>query len=170
MPCCSPRCLKQTSAPIARSTRSASCARSPWRRQSFPFGLTLLGEAIVVWIRTGGATGVLNPPATAGAKPRQPDRARFADVIAPLEPASFHETDGQTSTALQSPGPAPEAVPAGRPAILRDDVDLPRPRIDQPAGRPVSTATVARSVADALQRHHEDHHNRHHRDHKRERP
>jgi hypothetical protein len=31
----------------------------------FTFGLTLLGEAVVIWIRTGGATGLLNqPPAT----------------------------------------------------------------------------------------------------------
>ncbi len=26
------------------------------------FGLTLLGEAVVIWMRTGGATGLLNPP------------------------------------------------------------------------------------------------------------
>jgi hypothetical protein len=30
------------------------------------FGLTLLGEAVVIWLRTGGATGLLTPSAQAG--------------------------------------------------------------------------------------------------------
>jgi hypothetical protein len=36
----------------------------------FTFGLTLLGEAVVIWIRTGGATGLLNQPAAT----QQPQR------------------------------------------------------------------------------------------------
>jgi hypothetical protein len=45
------------------------------------FGLTLLGEAIVIWIRTGGATGLLNPPAATTAPPRRASPDRVADAI-----------------------------------------------------------------------------------------
>lgn len=44
------------------------------------FGLTLFGEAIVIWIRTGGATGLLNPSGATTAEPGQPTTNRFVDV------------------------------------------------------------------------------------------
>jgi hypothetical protein len=52
-------------------------------------GLTLLGEAVVIWMRTGGATGLLNPPRPTAAPARQPPTDRFVDPTPPAEsPAS----------------------------------------------------------------------------------
>jgi hypothetical protein len=58
------------------------------------FGLTLLGEAVVIWMRTGGATGLLNPPRAATPQSRQPRVDRSIDVSAPAEPSiSYHLAD-----------------------------------------------------------------------------
>jgi hypothetical protein len=52
------------------------------------FGLTLLGEVFVVWMRTGGTTGLLDPLRATTAQPCRPSTERFVDVTQPLEPST----------------------------------------------------------------------------------
>ncbi len=130
------------------------------------FGLTLFGEAIVVWMRTGRATGLLNPSRAITAQPPQPSTDRFVDVTPPLEPSTRYQTRDQANT----PTPSDEAVartaePVGRSASLHDGVEWLRRQIDQPGENGASSTTPARSLAEAIEHHHDRHHNHHHHDH-----
>jgi hypothetical protein len=127
------------------------------------FGLTLLGEAIVVWMRTAGTTGLVNPPRATAARPRQPSTDPFGDITPPLEPATTYQTGDPAHTPAPShQTPVPEAAPLGRSASLHDGVDWLRRQIDQPAENPAGNATPARSLADAIEHHHAHHHDHHH--------
>jgi hypothetical protein len=101
----------------------------------FTLGLTLLGEAVVLWMRSGGATTQLNSrPATSGQardarpvplRPRQPTAHRLDDTTSIAEPSSRYEIDD---------------------------------RADRPSQSLAGTAAVARSVVDAIAEHHGHHH------------
>jgi hypothetical protein len=97
------------------------------------FGLTLLGEAIVVWMRTGGATGLLNPPRATTAQPRQPSPDRFTDVSPPAEPSIRYQVDDQVNTPALSPrAVAPNDGPVSRSPSLHDGIGWLRQRINHP--------------------------------------
>jgi hypothetical protein len=127
------------------------------------FGLTLLGEAIVIWMRTGPSTGVLNPQRATTTDPRQPSTDRSVDVTPPLERSITYQTRDQANT----PAPSREAVsaeaePVSRSPGLHDGVDWLRRQVGQSEENPAGSATPARSVADAIERHHNEHHHHNH--------
>jgi hypothetical protein len=130
------------------------------------FGLTLLGEAIVVWMRTGGATGLLNPPRATTAQPRQPSPDRFIDVTVPAEPSISYQVDDQANTPARSPrAVAPNEGPVWRSATLHDAIDWLRQQIDQPEEKLASKTALSRGLADAIIEHHRNHHHDHNHDH-----
>jgi hypothetical protein len=87
-------------------------------------GLTLLGEAIVIWMRTGGATGLLDLSRAGTAQPRQPTTHRFIDETRPTEPFSRYQTDDQANTATPPREPVtPEFEPVGRSGNLADALE-----------------------------------------------
>jgi hypothetical protein len=108
----------------------------------FTLGLTLLGEALVLWMRSGGATALLNSQsATSG----QPKDAR-SDVAHGLQPTA------------DSFGDMPLAGPSMR-YEMNDQADRPaRPRAENPA----SWTTAGRGVGDAIAQHHSHHHDHKH--------
>lgn len=116
------------------------------------FGLTLLGEAIALSMRTSGATGLLTQSRGSAARARQPRADRFIDI-----------------TPSRASAPSPETAPARRSGNPRDGGERLGQLSDQSAENPASMSTSARSVVDALQRHHERHEerhqDRHHHDH-----
>jgi hypothetical protein len=127
------------------------------------FGLTLLGEAIVVWMRTGGATGLLNPPRATTAQPRQPSTDSFLDVSSPAEPSIRYQLDDQANTPAPSPSTvAPNDGPVSRSPSLHDGIDWLRQQIDQPGEKLASSTTPSRSLADAIEHHHNHHHHHKH--------
>ena len=129
------------------------------------FGLTLLGEAVVLKLRTSGTTGLLRPSRTTTSQPRQPRTGHFAGVTPPPATSSRYMTDSHATAPARSPEPAS----VWRPANSRDGFDQPARPIDQPTGNATTATTAAGSVADALQRHHarhkERHQDHHHHDH-----
>jgi hypothetical protein len=137
------------------------------------FGLTLLGEAIVVWMRTGGATGLLNPPRATAAQPRQPSPDRYIDVTSPAEPPIRYHVDDQANTPARSPrAVAPNDGPVWRSPSLHDGIDWLSRQIDQPGEKLASSTTLSRGLADAIEHrhnHHHDHKHEHDHGHRRER-
>jgi hypothetical protein len=134
------------------------------------FGLTLLGEAIVVWMRTGGATGLLSPSRATAVRPRQPSTERFVDVTPPPEPSTSYQTAAQPNTVVPSrEAVAPEAEPVGRSSSLHDGVEWLRRQVDQRGEDPASSTTPAWSLADAVEHHHNHHDHDHGHRHERER-
>ena len=124
------------------------------------FGLTLLGEAIVVWMRTGGATGLLTPSRATTAQPRQPTTDRSINLTPP-------STRYQTADQPNTPAPsrqvvAPEAEPVGRSPSLHDGVEWLRRQIDESEANTASTTAPAWTVAEAIEYHHNKHHHNHH--------
>jgi hypothetical protein len=76
------------------------------------FGLTLLGEAIVLWMRTGDATRLLTPPRVATAQSRQPSTGRSSnlhDGVDWLRRQIDQPTEKPTSSTTSSPSLA-EAI------------------------------------------------------------
>jgi hypothetical protein len=127
------------------------------------FGLTLLGEAVVIWMRTGGATALLNPSRAAAAPPRRPTASRVGDVVPPAQPSIRYQSDDQPHAPASSRGTGgPEAEPVGRAPSLRDGVDWLRRQIIQPGENAASSTTRPRSLADAVQQHHKHHHDHKH--------
>jgi len=131
------------------------------------FGLTLLGEAIVIWARTGGATGLLNPPRTSS--------DGLGRVTPPRGPSPRYQTNDQATTPVPSPAAvAAQDAPVWRPSSVHDGADWLRRQIDQPEEQPATSATpartsttAARSLADAAIEHHHNHHDHHRHDHER---
>jgi len=140
----------------------------------FTLGLTLLGEALVLWMRSGGATTHLNSrPATTGqaqdARPgppraRQPSSARFNDVIPAAEPSPRYEMDDQTDRPARSYAAVDQrGEPTWRAPNMQDGIDWLRRQVDQPGEKPASTTTPSRSLVDAIAQHHNRHHDHGHR-------
>ena len=79
------------------------------------FGLTLLGEAIVIWVRTQGATGLVNPPRV------RSDQGRdgFAHGTPPPAPSTRYQTDDRANATV----PSREAVAAGSTTAARTVAD-----------------------------------------------
>jgi hypothetical protein len=107
------------------------------------FGLTLLGEAVVLWMRTGGATGLLNPPRASTAQPRRSSTARSADVTPDLEPSPRY------TTADQANAPAPSRDEVGcddRSTSWQRTQRAARPR---PAASPILSSAITTVTATA---------------------
>jgi hypothetical protein len=136
----------------------------------FTLGLTLLAEAAVLWMRSGGATTLLNSrPATTGqAKdahpgPPQLSSARFNDVIPVAEPSARYQMDDQTDRpALAHAAVEQRGEPTWRSPNMQDGIDWLRRQVDQPVETPASTTTLSRSVVDAIAQHHDRHHDHGH--------
>jgi hypothetical protein len=131
------------------------------------FGLTMLSEAFVVWMRTGGTTGILNPLGATTPQPRRPSTERFVDATQPLELFTRYRTGDQANLPAPSrEAVAPEAEPVGWPPKLHDGADWLRRQIDQPRKKPASSSTTpVLSFADAIEHRHRRHHHSHSHNH-----
>jgi len=103
------------------------------------FGLTLLGEAIVIWARTGGATGLLNPPRASSSRGGD----GFGHGTPRPAPSTRYQTDGQANTSV----PSRETVAASSAAIR----------------------TMADAVIEHHHNHHDRHHDKHDHGHRHDR-
>lgn len=140
----------------------------------FTLGLTLLGEALVLLVRSGGAATLLSSPPVAGAWRADADLAgtsrpmagRFDDVDPRTQSAPGYDIDDAT----ERPAPVPVGVSsngetARRPGSVHDGVGRLRPEAGQPNAGSADVAAAARSLVDALAEHHSHHHDHRH-DHK----
>jgi hypothetical protein len=139
----------------------------------FTLGLTLLGEAVVLWMRSAGDVTLMNSgPATARhaqdarpgpPQPRRPSSARFNDVIPAAEPSTRYHMDDQTDRPARSHAAVEQTgEPTWRAPNMQDGIDWLRRQLDQPGEKPDGTTTLSRSLVDAIGQHRNRHHDRHH--------
>jgi hypothetical protein len=138
----------------------------------FTLGLTLLGEAVVLWMRSGGATTLINsrPATSAKAKdprpypprPPQPSAHRFDNAI-PLAEPSRYQLDDQTDRPARSRAASEQNDGlTGRSANLHDGIGWLRDQVDQRGEKFASNAPPSRSLVDAIEQHHSHHHDHKH--------
>ncbi|MGA2013328.1 MAG: hypothetical protein ABSH51_22705 [Solirubrobacteraceae bacterium] len=114
----------------------------------FTLGLTLLGEALIVLMRSSPAAASLNPRSATGGQ-----ASDSRSELAPTRQRHAHSLD--------------EHVPAPNPAHRYEAIDRPRQSADQAAQDLTNIPPQAASLVNAIAQHHSDHTTRHARRHDR---
>ncbi len=96
----------------------------------FTLGLTLLGEAIVLFMRSGGATGLLNTSGNGTTQSGQPRRKERANSETPFSDSTYNN-DAIRPTALHA-GNTPESLRRSRPNLRGGALNWVREQVDQP--------------------------------------